>query len=131
MSSKRDKLRNATLGVQPVFKSEFIEYNGQKYEMRQPTIKSRAELRDKCIKSVERHEPKGTNKTENSVDVNIFEFLVWSVIQNTFVPGTDERVFTEEDYDVLVSNPTGGFMDEFSEVASAIVNVKSEEVKKR
>ena len=57
-------------------------------------------------------------------------FLVWSVIHNTYVPNTDELVFDELDYDSLVDNPTGGFVDEFSEVAARLVNVDTASKKK-
>ena len=117
--TNRDKLRKITLGVDPTFKKEIITYNGQEFEIRQPSIKARAELRQKCIKG-----------TGENLDVDIFEFLVWSVIQNTYVPNSDEKVFDDEDYDTLVSNPTGGFMDTFAETAAKMVNIKVDDIKK-
>ena len=121
MSSKqRDKLRKATLGAPSVFKSEIVTFNGAKFEIRQPTIKARSNLRSRCT----------TVKGPSDVDFDMFEFLVWSVIANTYVPGTDDLVFDEADYDALVQNPTGGFMDQFSEVAAELMNVEPDVKKK-
>ena len=119
MTINRDTLRQATLGAKKHFRKEIVEFNGQEFEIRQPTIKSRSELRAKC-----------TTVTKDGVSFDTFEFLVWSVIQNTYVPNTDERVFDDTDYNVLVENPTGGFMDKFSEIASKLLNVDTETKKK-
>lgn len=115
----RDTLRQATLGAKKTFRSEIVEFEGSSFEIRQPTIKARAELRAKC-----------TSTKNEGVAFDMFEFLVWAVIHNTFVPGTDERVFDDTDYDSLVKSPTGGFVDEFSEVAAKLINVETSSKKK-
>mgnify|MGYP003657580753 CR=1 FL=1 len=111
-----DKLRAATIGAKKNFKSETIEYNGVKFEIRQPSIRARAELTKQCT---------GSNGA-----IDMFKFLVWLVIELTYVPNTDKKVFTAEDYDTLVEQATGGFVDAFSEVAASLVNVDMEDKKK-
>ena len=76
MNNSRDVLRSATLGSKRVFAKEVIEFAGHQFEIRQPTIKQRSELRKKC-----------TSISPNGVEFNMFDFLVWSVIYNTYVPG--------------------------------------------
>lgn len=117
-SDIRAKLRKATLGAKTSFRKEIVEFNGNKFEIRQPSIKSRAELNERC------------NIGSNADSPDIFNFLVWAVIKNTYVPDTDINVFDEADYDALVENPTGGFMDTFGEIASNLMNVKKEDKKK-
>lgn len=119
--SARDKIRNATMGKTPEFKNVIKKYNGVDVEFRQPTIRSRNTLNTICSK---------VNKEDGTVTVDVFEFLVWAVIQNTFVPGTNEKVYEASDYDSLVENPAGGFMDEFGAIAAELVNVDKAAIKK-
>jgi hypothetical protein len=42
----------------------------------------------------------------------------------TFVPGTNELVFCDEDYDALVSMPAGSVIDELSQTAAEFCNVE-------
>jgi len=111
-----DKLRAATIGAKKNFKSETIEFNGVKFEIRQPSVSARSELTKQC--------------TGSDGQINMFKFLVWLVIELTYEPNTDNKVFTAEDYDTLVGQPTGGFVDAFSEVAASLVNVDMEDKKK-
>lgn len=112
--SLRDQIRAATLGAKKEFKTEIVAVNGSEVEVRQPTLKERSDLRKRC-----------TNVTEDSVEFNLFEFLIWAVIGFSYVPGTDEKVFHETDYDGLSAMPAGGWFDELSEAASRLTNVES------
>ena len=111
-----DKLRAATIGAKKNFKSETVEFNGLMFEIRQPSIRARAELTKQC--------------TGSDGQINMFDFLVWLVIELTYEPNTDKKVFAAEDYDTLVESETGGFVDAFSEVAASLVNVDMEDKKK-
>ena len=117
--TSRDKLRAATIGKKPEFFSRKVQHDGHTFEIRQPSIRARKELRTRC-----------TSIDEEGVKFDMFEFLVWAVIKNTYVPGTNELVFEDADYDTMLENPTGGFMDSFSEVAAEIVNVEISSRKK-
>jgi len=117
--SLRDKLRTSTLGAKTPFKKEIIEYDGNEYEIRQPTIRDRSELIDKCSKI----DMMGNSKIDN------MEFALWCVIRNTYVPNTNERVFDDQDYDVLSKMPTHCFVDHFSDVATRMLNVEIDKKK--
>lgn len=114
--STRKSIRDALLGKAPEFKKEVAEYNGVKVEIRQPTMKSRREIMNRA------QDEKG--KTD------LFEFLVWAVIENTYVEGSDEKVFEDTDYESLMSRPAGGFMDKFGEVAASLMNVEEDVAEK-
>ena len=114
--SLRDQIRTATLGSGAKFKSEVVEYNGIEVEIRQPSVKVRTELFNKCM--------------DENGRVKMTEFLVWAMIYNTFVPNTEELVFEEEDYDSLMARPAGGFLDKFGNKASELLNVEDDIEKK-
>jgi hypothetical protein len=108
--SKRNALRSAILGKSPVFRKEIVEYEGEKYEVRQPSYKARKELFNKCM--------------DENGKIATGEFLTWGVIYNTYVPDSDELVFEESDYDVLMSMPSGGILDKLGSVASKLLNAE-------
>ena len=114
--SVRDAIRKATLGTTAKFKSEKVKFNGVEVEIRQPSVKGRKELFHRCMDEAGR--------------VDTMEFLTWGVIYNTYVPGTDELVFEDSDYDALVSRPSGGFLDKFGEVAARLMNEEEDSEKK-
>ena len=106
--SDRDAIRKATLGAKKNFKTEVVAFNGVEVEIRQPSHKARKNL----IKKVR----------DDQGNVDPFDFVVWATIENVYVPGTDEKVFDPEDYDMLMEQPTGSFLDEFGEKAVEIFN---------
>lgn len=110
--SIRDQIRAATLGKKTQFKSKEFDYDGIKVEFRQPNLKDRQMLINKA-------------KSKDG-DFDFVEFLVWSVISNTYVPGTDERVFEAADYDSMVGKPTGSFVDKFGAEIAEIMNVEDD-----
>lgn len=114
--SKRDTLRSAVLGKKPTFRSEIVEYEGEKFEIRQPTNKARRDLFKKA--------------TDESGKIDMMDFVMWAVIYNTYEPGTDTTVFEESDYDVLANLPAGGVVDKLGEVASKLLNVEDDTGKK-
>jgi hypothetical protein len=114
--SLRDELRAATVGAKKVFRTKSVEWNGLKFEFRQPSLAGRRKLRDKAL--------------DDGGMIDIFEALVWGVIWNTYVPGTDELVFEETDYDSLVSTPPGGFMDEFAVEIAELYNLDAASIGK-
>lgn len=118
-NQQKTKLRALTLGAKKNFQTEIVSVDGSDFEVRQPTLKERSALRKKC-----------TSMTEDGIEFNLFEFLIWAVINHTFVPKTDEKVFSEEDYEALGDLPAGGWFDELSEAASKLCNVGSDDAKK-
>ena len=114
--SLRDTVRAATLSQDVKFKSKIVEYNGIEVEIRQPSVKSRDELFKKCV--------------DEDGKVNTTTFLAYGVINNTFIPGTNELIYEDSDYDVMVSKPAGGFLDKFGAIASELLNVDDDIEKK-
>ena len=115
-TSKRDELRAKTLSDAPKFRHKIVEYKGERYEIRQPTVRARMEIVKRGVS--------GTGIVDGLV------VMVWAVIYNTYVPGTDERVYDESDYDVLVARPAGGFIDSFGEVAADLMGTSTTDIKK-
>ena len=110
--STRENIRNKTLGAKKGFKSKEVECEGVKAEVRQPSIKRRKEI----LNSV----------TDEDGNVDGGDLIVWAAIYCTFEPGGNERVFSEEDYDAFLEQPTGGFVDEFGQAALELMNVSAE-----
>lgn len=112
----RDNLRSAILSSGASFKKEIVEYNGSKYEVRQPSRGGRSDLFEKC-------------KGENG-ELKGFELTIWATIYNTYVPGTNTKVFEDEDYAALNSLPAGGILDKLGIVATGLLNA-DEDVEKK
>lgn len=96
----RDELRTKTLGQKRVFKKKIIDFDDAQIELRSLTVGQRIEITNRCTKTV------GQKET-----VDPFEFAVWSLIYCCWVPGTEYRIFSEEDYERFKSEPVGGFVD--------------------
>lgn len=107
----RKQTRDALLGAKEEFKAEVVEFNGVKVEIRQPSYKARREI---------------MKRARDGDNIDPFEFLVWAVIENTYVESGDEKVFEDTDYEALVSRPVGGFIDKFGEKASELMNLEQD-----
>lgn len=120
MKANRDFLRSNLLGKNHSFRRESVtDDEGNQYEVLQPTIKQRAELR------------KSTTKvTKDGVEFDFFEFMIRAAIAFTVIPGTTTRVFDDEDYDAIVASPSGSFIDKLSQAASKVCNIDDDEEKK-
>lgn len=114
--SARDRIRSATLGKSNKLQSRTVTANGEQIELRQPTVKVRNELLQAA-------------KTPDG-DVDFNDFLLRGVIQCAYVPGTKERIYEDEDYDVLAEQPTNSFVDDCSEELMSLLNVTPGDVEK-
>ncbi len=106
--STRDEIRSKTVGGNLKAQVKLFEYEEVSVEFRQPTVGIRKEI---------------FNRSQVDDKLDIYNFLVWSVIYCTFVPGTKERVYEDADFDSMMSQYTGSFVDIFSEEISEIMNV--------
>ena len=107
--SIKDSIRSAILsGVSAKFKTEIVEVEGNKVELRQPSQEARKEIFEKA---------KNADK-----ELDGFELMVWSVIFNTYEPG-GEKIFEEADYKTLMGLPAGGVVDKLGEAAVKLLNV--------
>ena len=114
--SNRDELRAATLGAPKQFAHEIIEWNGCRFELRQPSVGDRNRLVKQCM--------------DDKGKPDALELMTRSVMACTFVPDTQEKVFDETDYDALVTSPSGGFVDRFGEKIMGLVYVDTGELEK-
>jgi hypothetical protein len=116
-TSMRDKLRAKTVGAAKQFKSETVEFDGEKYIVRQPSVTQRGEILKKSKIStgdIERMDP--------------CELQVWATIHCVYTPPTPEcpngeQVFEEADAESLRGEPSGGYVDTFSEIALKLMNM--------
>lgn len=116
-ATSRSDLRNGILSRKHTFKRKVVidTETGVKYELLQPTIAERSDLR----KSV-------TKTTKDGIEFDFFKFVTMAAIRFTVVPGTTERLFDDEDYDQLCASPPGGIVDQLSEAAAELCNVEGE-----
>jgi hypothetical protein len=109
--SARDKLRAKSVGAAKRFRKEVVTVDGDDFEVRQLSVRDRMDVYNRA--------------TKNGV-LDPLQFQIWAVISTVYVPGTDERVFEDTDYESLVKQPTGSFVDKLSEAA---VNMLGAEAK--
>jgi hypothetical protein len=98
-------IRAKTVGAKKHFKEIEFDFDGEKVFFRQPT---RGQFRDIQKLSVR----------EDGFDFTAYQ--VWSVIRLTY-DTKGERVFSDADFDGFMDEPTGGWLDEFSEKAMAAI----------
>lgn len=119
MSSKelRDKIRAATVGAKKRYASEIVKYSGVDIEVRQASIRDKAEYLQKSV------DPK-TNQTDFS------RLLGYAVIASCYVPGTNDKVFDETDYEAIVSGYSGEFGEKVWEAVQRLNELTPDEAKK-
>jgi len=86
-----------------------MDWNGIEFDWRQPTIEE-------------------TQKAQDEEDQN---FMVTLLIRHSYMSGTDQKLFTNDDYDMLVKMPLSG---EFQAIVRAIgqtMDLKVEEKAKK
>lgn len=110
----RNKLRAALLKSSQS-KSQIVDIEGFKVEVRYPTVG----VREKLIKQ----------STKNG-ELDNYEFIFRAVVSLTFVPGTDESIFELTDKDILYSQSTGGTYDQLISKVSEVLNVEEDLEKK-
>ncbi len=115
MSTKKE-IRDKTIGAAKIFKSKRINYGDVDIEIREPTVKAWGDI----LRNVTTEEGK----------MEFDKYLAWSIISCAYVPGTNEKVFEEADYDLLLEMPKSGWVTEFSDIALAMMSADMEEVEK-
>ena len=106
----RDELRAKTVGSACIFKSRIKEYNGVEVEIREPSVETWGLILEKARGS------KGET-------IKFSEYLLWTVIYCTFVPGTNLLLFEDTDYDGLKTKPKDSFVSEFNEIAQQLMEL--------
>ena len=113
MASSIDDLRALTVGAKKNFRTEKVDIEGAEFEVRQPSVKARDALMEKC--------------TDKEGKLKMSEFLSWGIILNTYKPGTDEKVFSDADYKSIIEQPAGGWVDKLGNTAARLLNVQEDE----
>ena len=118
----RDNLRANLLARKHTFKRITVidDETGAIYEVLQPSIKERSDLRKEVTTTT-------IDKKNQKIDFDFFKFMILAAIRFTVVPGTTDRVFEDEDYELLAAAPSGGFTDKLCEAASELCNISDEE----
>jgi len=137
----RDRLRAATLGRAAQFRRKIIKYYPPTYEevkdedgnvtglehtgfdydnpieveVRQPTVKERNNLINKC--------------RANDGRLDEMEFIIQCAIRFVYDPESGERIYDERDYGALSSQPAGDFVDQFGGEAIELLSLGNPEKK--
>ena len=108
----KDVLRKATVGSNKVFKKSVMDFDGNSVEFRSVTVRDRDNIRNKA--------------TDKDGNIQMAAFQIWAIIFMTYVPESDERVFEEADFESLMSQPAGSFVDKFAEEALKLLGTGDE-----
>jgi len=108
--SKRDAIRSRTVGGKKNFKTEIVTVDGEEIEVRQLSVRDRLDV---------------YNRSSKNGVLDPLQFQIWAVIATCYVPGTKERLFEDTDYDSLIDQPTGSFVDQLSEAAINMLNAEA------
>lgn len=103
MSAYLKSIQAATIGAKKQFKRYSLEFDGNTVEFIQPTVKQRRDLLSKC------------KDTKGEVDGVLL--MVEAVIALTVEPNTENRVFDDTSRDSIMSQPSGGWFEQFAEKA--------------
>lgn len=124
----RETIRAATLGRKSTFDSRLVKLDGPdgtplEVEVRAPSVRARgAILRKAGMLATEK--PGGEAK-----QLLVEHMQVEAVLQLSYVPGTNQRIFEETDREAMLEWPAGGFVDQLAEVALPMLNVADDEKK--
>ena len=113
--SIREALRQKTVGAKKEYKSKILDFDGIDVEFRQPSLKVRKKIGDRAKK--------------NDGTFDVIDAMIWNVIYSTYVPGTNELVFEEGDYENMAEQSEGSFVTRFAteilELAAVETDVKN------
>jgi len=107
MSTVRDELRGKIFAHRPL-KSEIVHIFGQDVEVRQPTLGQILDVKE---------------------DPDRRKAIVRLMINYCFVPGTNERVFEEADFESIISMPFGDDLRLVNEAINKLTGIRVEEAK--
>lgn len=119
----KSKIRAATIGKKKYFKKKVVDIEGVEIEIRQPNKIIKQQIVEKSKESI---------AGSNEMGINILEWQIWHIIECSFVPGTEERVFDETDIPGFKSGPEGDFADKLWVELQELVSTEKdkEEAKK-
>jgi len=103
MASNRGTLRALTVGAGKKRRSRTVEWAGEKYEVRAPSLRMEAEIKDAA--GLKPGDPKSVTFRA------ALKLRALTVIRCTYEPGTTVLVFEEADLDGFEQQGDGGFVD--------------------
>ena len=117
----KDRIRAASVGSMPKPKSVIVDLSDNEdepmlVEVRQPTPRQRQDYLEKC--------------RDEDYTVDSLKMQLYGVIDFTYVPGTDEKVYDEADFDAMANSGLGSFIDKISEVFVELCNTDHKNAKK-
>lgn len=115
----RADLRSRTLGKAREFKSQMVDIDGTQYEVRQPSVRERSAILQA-----------GEVLSGDAKKMDMGRMQVQGIITCTYVPGSGERVFEQADFEALMEQPSGGFVDKLGEVVLTLMNIEAEKAAK-
>lgn len=108
----RKVLRDATLGKKSQFKEKVVNLEGETFVIRQPNLRERQTLISK-------------SKDANG-ELDMINFLVYSVILCTYTPDGSEKVFEDSDVEIMLGLPAGSFVEKLGNEIAELMSVGDE-----
>ena len=115
-SSLKD-LRSLVIGKTVVRRREIVEYQGQEFEIREPSVEELEEIRGRVFDPTKKN-------------YKMAEYRVVGLIETLYVPGTDVKVFSDGDYDALMASPAGGPIELLSDKMFKLFSADVDDAKK-
>jgi len=107
-NSRRDRLRQVTLGAPAVVQSARVEWGGEVFEVRRPTLKVQ-----RAIDSI---------STDKKGKRDNLKALMQALVRCVYVPGTEDLVFEPADINAMedrgVEDFVGAFMKALGSLSS-------------
>lgn len=101
MTKLKDTIRSLTVGKAAQYKTVEIDYEGSKVVFKQPSQKVRRDIFE---------------KSTNGDKADLVALQVWTVIYLTY-DADGNKVFDDSDFDSIMNQPSGGFVELFAEKA--------------
>lgn len=123
------KTRNAFL-LKAKPRSVVVEFGGEKIEVRQPTIGERARIirESQTLKGTSTKDGDGA---EVELKTDSAELQALAIICCSYLPGTDQRVFSPADREELKAHYMGSAIEELANAAIKLFNVKESDAAKK
>ena len=114
--------RSKLLGAKREFKRKLVVTESpsgeeMQVEIKQPTIREGGMIRNKALQF----------KAGEDAVFKTDEYAIWAVITLCYEVGTDERVFSDADYDTIRDSPSCKWYDDISKECQKFTNVGSDE----
>lgn len=106
----RDKIRSKTVGSANIFKSKIINHAGLDIEIKEPSVETWGQILE-------------NSRGSDDSGIKFQEYLIWTVIYCSFIPGTDVLLFEETDYDSLMKKPKDSFVSDFNDIAQKLMTL--------